>query len=154
MPLLSRRCSACQARYDVLDRRGMLSNLDRDDDKPVCPKCDSAEFESVFGVAHGIDLGDEGGHGKIYPYFDRGLGRRVSSAKHRRELCKQLGVTPADGGWDHEKWVAEEDRKEREDDKALKDYHRELEESPHFRDYRELRDKGYYREQSGRGSGK
>lgn len=34
---------------------------------------------------------------KGYPYFDRGLGRQITSPAHRLSVCRELGVVPTDG---------------------------------------------------------
>ena len=87
-----------------------------------------------------------------YPRYDRGLGMMLTSEKHRQEVCKEpwrFGlpyneITPVEGDFDEmrlhrEQWAAHDELVAK--DRAHK---RDLEEHPDFRDYRRLRDKGYF----------
>jgi hypothetical protein len=93
-------------------------------------------------VPKAIGLGDVGGQGRLFPYFDRGLRTMVNSRAHRAQICKARGVVPVDGTIDLE---ADACRRASEEQKA-RDEWRELqtmyEEHPDFASYREARDKG------------
>lgn len=96
MPILARACAGCGHRFDVLSMGGVETNLDRDDDcfNLSCTRCGGAELVAlVAGVAaNGLETAVT-----KYPYFDRGLGRTVKSARHRTQICRELGVVPLDG---------------------------------------------------------
>ena len=89
MPIQTRQCARCATRYDVLVVRGeVVGGLDTPEGGTECPSCLAAEFMPLVTAGTGIDLGGEGGAGRFYPRFDRGLGCTVMSAAHR----KQLGI--------------------------------------------------------------
>lgn len=136
MPLLrSRRC-VCGTEYDVLEIRGVPGSIDRDDDRDICPKCDSSEYVSIVKVGRGIDLPTN------YPYFDQGLGCEVRSSAHRRQLCRERGLVPLDGANPEFDRRSAADREDDELEAGYNDYVRRLDEAPEFREYREMRDKG------------
>lgn len=77
-----------------------------------------------------------------FPYFDRGLGVVVQSKQHRLQVCKEKGLTPVDGDWDEDKYIA---KQEKEDDKLTRDYQDycdKLDHHPAFKNYRKARDQG------------
>ena len=78
-----------------------------------------------------------------FPYFDRGLGETITSAKHREDLCKKKGVIPVDGDIDHSEEMAELQRSIREDDAILADMKDRLENHPGYSEYRRMRDSGW-----------
>ena len=77
-----------------------------------------------------------------FPYYDRGLGVMLTSKQHRRDVCRERGLTPVDGDWDIEKeyrvWDDRRDREIRDWDK----YQDRLDNHPAFRGYRRSRDLG------------
>lgn len=100
-----RQCRSCERRYEVLDCHGLLKDgglvgLDRDDGDTTCPGCGADDYDLLVGVGTGILLGGEGGQGRFYPRFDRGLGCTVNSEAHRRQLCKERNLVPVDGDFD------------------------------------------------------
>jgi hypothetical protein len=103
MPRIETRKCACDRKYDVLWTRtgeGKVeepSALDRPElDDLRCPACDGTDYRVVIGLATGIELGGAGGVGKHYPYFDRALKCWVDSAQHRRRICKERNLIPAE----------------------------------------------------------
>jgi hypothetical protein len=103
-----RKCLDCGEVYEVLrDLRpryadAPYTSLDpraRGLDDLACPACRSERFEARLSVGTGIDLGDVGGAGRVYPYFDRALNRQINSAAHRRQVCKELNVHPIEGSF-------------------------------------------------------
>jgi hypothetical protein len=78
-----------------------------------------------------------------FPYFDRGLGREITSASHRDEVCKELGVVPVDGNVDFSDEMAEYQKKVREEDAIVADMQDRLEHHPGYADYRRQRDRGW-----------
>lgn len=91
--------------YEVLVHNGAVSVLEHGDDVEnlTCPKCGSAEFTETLGSSR------QRPHGAGYPYNDIGLGCRIESAQHRRQVMRELGLVSADG------------EMERETDRALAD---------------------------------
>lgn len=152
MPCIrSRRCSACSHTYDIMEwntgkHAGITMTMETEVEPAVCPQCSSGEYVGIVTAGTGIEQGGDHGHGKIYPYYDRGLGMHIRSAKHRREVCKKRGLIPVDG--DHD--FARRTEQDRQDDAEFEEYmshQRRLEDDPQYAEYRELRDKGFYREQ-------
>lgn len=140
----TRRCE-CGTTYSVLTHRGVTLTIEATDDRETCPACASGAFKRVIGIPLGIELGGEGGVGRGYPYFDRALRCRVSSARHRRQIMKRKGLVAVDGDIDLEG----DARKEAAENAAtLARYHQygdDLDNHPDFAEYREMRDKGALR---------
>lgn len=143
----TRKCSDCDKQYDLLwtrTRDGVeeASALDRADiDDLTCPACASTEFTIVIGVATGIDLGGDGGAGKLYPYYDRALQVRFESAQHRRRYLKQHNIVALEGGFEPEKLFSDM-RSQR--DAAEAEYQAmvaEMENGPDRADYMRLRER-------------
>ena len=65
-----------------------------------------------------------------FPYFDRGLGREITSASHRHEV-------------DFSDEMAEYQKKVREEDAIVADMQDRLEHHPGYADYRRQRDRGW-----------
>ena len=139
----SRECS-CGNQYDVLTVRGQTMSIDREDDEDTCPKCDSGDFTLLVRVGSGIELGGVSSAGKIYPYYDRGLGCMVNDKHHRKQICKQRGLVPVDGDIDVEKMYNKAEARDDGIRKRYKAIQDEYENHPKYADYRRLRDKGYY----------
>jgi|TARA_R100000084_G_scaffold108305_1_gene70622 hypothetical protein len=78
-----------------------------------------------------------------FPYFDRGLGRQITSASHRAEVCKELGVVPLDGDIDNSDEQAEYNKKVEEEDAIVEDMRDRLLNHPGYAEYRRLRDMGW-----------
>ena len=81
--------------------------------------------------------------GERFPYYDRGLGMWLQSKKHRREMCKKMGVEPIDGDIDFSSEVHELRKKQEDDKKVVDDLKDRMENHPGFKEYRELKDKGF-----------
>lgn len=145
--LAARRCLACGKRYEVISfRDGDVRGLDRGDEQPTCPACDGEAFEALVSLGQGVSLGGAGGAGRHYPYFDKALNVWIESAQARREICKRMGVEPAEGGLPSalEKSLAEQERQR--DARLAFDKEQDdlLEHHPKMAEYRRLRDRGYY----------
>jgi len=81
--------------------------------------------------------------GERFPYFDRGLGMWLQSKSHRKRMCKKMGVEPIEGDIDFSSEVSAL-RKEQEDDKkVVDDLKDKMDNHPGFKEYRELKDKGF-----------
>lgn len=77
-------------------------------DGPVHPTvcgCGSADFYELQRLWDDMQYYCDGcGPGRIgyqvavrYPYFDKGLGRQITSPQHRKDVCRELGVIPTEG---------------------------------------------------------
>ena len=145
MALISaRRCVGCNTNYEVMEHNGESIGMG-DTDQTTCPTCDMEEFVAVLEVPVAIELGDEAGHGKIYPYNCRALRMRIKSAAHRRQVMKEKGLVE-DGGYDEERYARRQRESRHKDIAKMKGVHKMYDEHPDFREYRQLRDKGYYDE--------
>lgn len=140
----SRKCRDCGTAYSVLEHRGEILTVESDDDRDTCPKCASNEYEEIVTAGTGIELGGEASYGKIYPYFDRGLGCRVSSAKHRRQLMKERGLQPL-GGADLQDMAQKNTSAREERKRRLAARMDEYENHPDFAEYRKLRARGAFK---------
>ena len=152
----TRGCGSCGRRYEILHHRDGPGALDQPvgkEDDLSCPGCGGNSYRELIGGGQGIQLGGSAGQGRIYPYYDRGLGHGgdgrgvyVESAAHRQRLMKERGLIEASGdGWD-EVWKKElaEERRCNEARDRMHANERQYEDDSAFADYRTLRDKGAY----------
>ena len=113
------------------------SNNEYDPSVAECEHCGSKNVEVLISVPS-IDR-----FGERFPYYDRGLGRMLHSKAHRRQVCKELGVTPLDGDID----MAAEARKAQKDiETNKKEYDKlqnKMKEHPSYKEYRRLKDRGW-----------
>ena len=77
-----------------------------------------------------------------FPYYDRGLGVMLKSKAHRKDICKQRGLTPVDGDWDLDSEYRKMDDINEKEQREYKDYCDKFDNSPEFREVRKLRDQG------------
>lgn len=77
-----------------------------------------------------------------FPYYDRGLGLVLKSKQHRRDVCRDRGLTPVDGDWDLDVEFRSWDDKTERDIHEWDKYQDRLEHDPAFRGYRRSRDLG------------
>ena len=151
--MTSRKCADCEVEYDVLTIRGQVMTIDRDDDEDTCPQCSSANFTVLLRPGTGIELGGVSSQGKIYPYFDRALNCMVNDKHHRKQICKERGLVPADCQIDMEGLASKAESRDDEIRKRYKATQQRYEDDPDFADYRRLRDKGYYKDQAKKQAG-
>ena len=78
-----------------------------------------------------------------FPYFDRGLGREITSATHRDEVCKELGVVPIDGDIDNSNEMSEYKKRVESEDAIVEDMRDRIANHPGYSEYRRLRDEGW-----------
>ena len=119
-----------------------MGTLERDDSLDVCPSCASVSHERLVAVGQGIQMGGAGGVGKHFPYFDQSLGMHIESAQHRREVCKRMGLEPAEttGLWKDK--LSAERRQKADEDAVFNDYTDRLKHHPAYADYRKAVDQG------------
>ena len=65
----------------------------------------------------------------------------LTSKQHRREVCKQRGLTPVDGDWDVEKEYSKWDTRMEKEVKEYEDYCDRLDNHPAFKQFRIQRDR-------------
>ena len=78
-----------------------------------------------------------------FPYFDKGLGVMLTSKRHRREVMKQMGVIAVDGEVDINESARKAEAVTKDDEAILADMKHRLEHHPGYREYRQLRDRGW-----------
>tara|TARA_R110002110_G_scaffold4364_4_gene22392 strand:+ start:3341 stop:3964 length:624 start_codon:yes stop_codon:yes gene_type:complete len=108
----------------------------------TAPKEIECEFDSCDGKASRVWKVKLDMHWARFPYYDRGLGVTLTSENHRREICRQRGVTPVDGDWDMDYHFAKADKKINEETAVYDDYVDRLENDPAYKDWRKARDDG------------
>ena len=141
------RCDECKTKFEVFTHGKHVSVFDRDDDVLACPSCDSDSFTRTIQVgAQGIELGGPAGVGRCYPYYDRSLRMTIQSKQHRQQVCRKAGLIAVDSKVDTS-GVEADLREERRRVERYRKYVHDLDHSPHFREYRELRDKGRWADQ-------
>lgn len=137
MPLYDRQCRACDHRFEVFRRMS-------ESDSIVCEKCGSADLvRKVTSRRALVGLGDEAGHGKVYPYYDPNLRMRIHNAQHHKRVMQEQGVfhiTPADVEASA-RAIRERDRQIEEN--AARDA-REFRASRAYGEFRSMVDKGAY----------
>lgn len=124
-------CKDCGHKFDELIE---FSKGQHFEDPQECPKCSS--MNSKWVPMARIDRFSE-----QFPYFDRGLGVMLTSKQHRRDVCRERGLTPVDGDWDIQKEYDKWDVRQEKEIKEYNDYVDRLDNHPAFRQHREALDK-------------
>ena len=70
--------------------------------------------------------------------IDHGEGQTA----HRREICKQRGLTPVDGDYDEEKIFSEFDNRRKSEEKEYNDYIDRMDNAPEFSALRKAQEQG------------
>ena len=144
MALISaRRCAGCNTHYEVMEHNGVFIGMG-DSENTTCPTCDMAEYESVLTIPIAIELGDEGSQGKIYPYFDRALNMRISNSAMRKRVMKEKGLVDMGPDEDFERAAKNTHEARLAKIKKMHDQNKMYDEHPDYREYRILKDKGFY----------
>jgi len=126
------KCNACSTVFEsLIDTRESQHH----DDDQECTSCGVKDSRWIPSVR--IDRWSE-----MFPYYDRGLGVMLESKAHRREICKQRGLTPVDGDWDIDREYRKMDDINEKEDLEYADYCDKFDNSPEFREVRKLRDQG------------
>ena len=77
-----------------------------------------------------------------FPYFDRGLGVWLKNKEHRRQICKERGLTPVGNDLDEDKIFSQFDKRREKEEKEYNDYCDRLDNAPEFAEFRKAVDKG------------
>lgn len=121
------RCEACARTFtDLVDFRAGETHKTA---KP-CPTCGAACVQT-FTSAH-VD-----GTIKMYPYYDKGLDCEVTSAQHRRDICKERGLVAVEGDYDAERMYADATRESRNDEIAYAKLVKDRWDDPEMRAWRD-----------------
>jgi predicted nucleic acid-binding Zn ribbon protein len=121
-------CTACKHRY--------FEALLADEAAPPCPRCGEPGRE-MLGIAGTEAPGS-------WPRYDKGLGLVLTSAAHRRQVCKERGLIAIDGDWDEDRLMSAIEADVAKDEATAAEYYDRIEHAPEYREYREARDKGVY----------
>jgi len=124
-------CKDCNHKFDEIVDFGKGQHFE---DKQKCPECLSMNSKWVPMVR--IDRFSE-----QFPYYDRGLGVMLMSKQHRRDVCRERGLTPVDGDWNIQKEYDKWDVRQEKEIKEYDDYVDRLDNHPAFRQHREALDK-------------
>lgn len=60
----------------------------------------------------------------------------LQNKAHRREICKQRGLTPVDGDFNEEKYFSKWDSQRESEEKEYNDYVDRLDNAPEFKEFR------------------
>ena len=126
------KCKACEHSFEEIVDHGEGQTVDDDFE---CPECKALDCKWMPMAC--IDRWSE-----RFPYYDRGLGVMLQSKAHRREICKQRGLTPVDGDYDEEKIFSEFDDRRKSEEKEYNDYIDRMDNAPEFSAFRKAQEQG------------
>lgn len=125
------RCRDCGEIFEeIID----FSDGESTHDGQECPKC---QGHSAWVPSVQIDRWSE-----QFPYYDRGLGVMLKNKAHRRQICKERGLTPVEGDYDVEREYSKWDTRVAEETAEYEDYCDKLDNHPGFRELRKAQDQG------------
>tara|TARA_R100001082_G_scaffold28821_1_gene14480 strand:+ start:14965 stop:15546 length:582 start_codon:yes stop_codon:yes gene_type:complete len=124
-------CSECNTQWTEVVERDVdpVPEGGRD-----CPKC---KAHATWMPSCKIDRFSE-----TFPYYDRGLGVMLQNKQHRRDICKERGLTPVEGDWDVESEYSKWDSRVDQETKEYEQYCERLDKDPAFKDFRKQQDLG------------
>lgn len=128
------QCNACEHIFEEIVDHGAGGSVSDDFECPECKTLDCRWRPSAR-----IDRWSE-----RFPYYDRGLGVMLQSKSHRRQICKERGLTPVDGDFDEEKVFSQFDKRRERDEKDYNDYVDRLDNAPEFKEFRQAQDQGRF----------
>lgn len=120
------RCNVCEYIFEEIVDHGAGETVS---DDLECPECKAVDCH--WRPSARIDRWSE-----RFPYYDRGLGVMLQNKAHRREICKQRGLTPVDGDFDEEKIFSKWDSQRESEEKEYNDYVDRLDNAPEFKEFR------------------
>lgn len=145
MPIRPRECRDCGRVFDLFcrDTRGTYYDMEAGvtRDHEACGVCGSTDLRKLVPNFSVLFTGDEAGHSKWYPYFDRSLNMRIHSKAHHDRVMKAQNVVHCDVV-DFENAAAAKRRDNEEVDRYFEVHDREKREHPKYRPFREALDKG------------
>ena len=124
-------CPDCKIRWTEIVERDVDAIPE---DGRDCVECGSA---AKWQPSCKIDRFSE-----TFPYYDRGLGMMLHNKQHRRDVCKEKGLTPIEGDWDVETEYSKWDSRVDEETKEYDEYCDRLDNDPAFKDFRKQQDLG------------
>lgn len=124
-------CRKCNIHWDEV--------VDRDDDPSpkAGRKCIECGEHAGWQPSCRIDRWSE-----QFPYFDRGLGVMLTNKQHRRDVCKERGLTPVEGDYDVDSIYSKWDTRVDQETEEYKEYCDHLDNHPGFKDFRIAEDRG------------
>ena len=128
------KCNACDHIFEEIVDHGDGQSVS---DNFECPECSAVD--SKWRPTARIDRWSE-----RFPYYDRGLGVMLQSKAHRRQICKERGLTPVDGDFDEDKLFSNQTKRRDREEKEYNDYVDRLDNAPEFTEYRRARDEGRF----------
>lgn len=140
MPLYEYTCPHGPHRIEI------LVAFDRRPDAIRCKVHDVAATLTVSlpAQAQGCDSGLVTGNGDMrFPYTSDTFGCVVESMAHHRQLCEKHNLEWAPD-YDGRAAIREAEAKASEEDAIAEDYYDQLENSPAYAKFRDLRSKGYF----------
>ena len=126
------KCRDCDCVFEVVIDHAKGESVE---DTFNCTQCDSSNTGWKPSVR--IDRFSE-----QFPYFDRGLGVWLTSKAHRRQICKERGLTPVGNDLNEDKIFSQFDKRRDKEEKEYNDYVDRLDNAPEFLEYRKAVDKG------------
>jgi len=126
------KCRDCDCVFEVIIDHGKNESIK---DVFPCQECGSENTNWKPSVQ--IDRFSE-----QFPYFDRGLGVWLKNKAHRRQICKERGLTPIGNDLDEDKVFSQFDNRREKEEKEYNDYVDRLDNAPEFLEYRKAVDKG------------
>ena len=126
------KCADCECLFEEIIDHSKGESIEDDIE---CSKCGSTNTNWKPSVR--IDRFSE-----QFPYYDRGLGMWLKNKQHRRQVCKERGLTPIGNDLNEEKVFSQFDNRRDKEEKEYNDYVDRLDNAPEFLDYRKAVDKG------------
>ena len=126
------KCRDCEYLFEVIIDHSKGESIE---DTVKCDDCGSSNTDWKPSVR--IDRFSE-----QFPYFDRGLGVWLKSKAHRRQVCKERGLTPVGNDLNEDKIFSQFDTRRDKEEKEYNDYVDRLDNAPEFLEYRKAVDKG------------
>ena len=126
------KCLDCDCVFEKIIDHSKGESIE---DAIACTECNSNE--TAWKPSVQIDRFSE-----QFPYYDRGLGMWLTSKKHRREVCKERGLTPVGGDLNEDEVFSQFDERRDREEKEYNDYVDRLDNAPEFAEYRKAVDKG------------
>lgn len=126
------KCRDCESVFERVVDHAKAESVE---DTTPCTECGSENTDWKPSVR--IDRFSE-----QFPYFDRGLGVWLKNKEHRRQICKERGLTPVGNDLNEDKIFSQFDKRRETEEKEYNDYCDRLDNAPEFAEFRKAVDKG------------